>query len=116
MGRQVMRNERMNEAIYNGLPIVFVSDGTTAEEINLDGLEGKRMIYKSAKLTFYDAKICVPLKAGQYLCFLDSYYASLEWDTELYGWNVYIDDDGNRKSELFPSAWAELPKLEEATE
>ncbi len=29
----------MNEAIYNGLPVVFISTGTTAEEINLDRLE-----------------------------------------------------------------------------
>lgn len=36
----------MNEAIYNGLPAVFISAGTTAEEINLDGLEANRMIYK----------------------------------------------------------------------
>ena len=29
----------MNEAIYNGLPVVFISAGTTTEEINIDGLE-----------------------------------------------------------------------------
>ena len=73
------------------------------------------MIYKSVKLTFYDAKVCVPLKTGKYLCFLDSYYTSLEWSEQHHGWNVYIDG-GERKGELFPDAWAEQPELEEATE
>lgn len=29
----------MNEAIYNGLPVVFTGSVSETEEINLDGLE-----------------------------------------------------------------------------
>lgn len=72
------------------------------------------MIYKSVKVTFYDAKVCAPLKSGKYLCFLDTYYMSLEWSAEFHGWNVHTD--GSRENEIFPTAWAEQPEMEATTE
>lgn len=60
-------------------------------------------------LTWYDAKKVVPIKSARCLCWMETYVSELDWSKELQGWNVYLDKDGNRKAEQFPTWWCYAP-------
>lgn len=56
------------------------------------------------KFKIYDAKKVVPKHSGWYLCIMENYATTLNYDAAQRGWNIFSTD---RTNELFPVAWVD---------
>lgn len=62
------------------------------------------------KIKLFDAKEELPKRSGEYLCLVDTYWATLPYSTKHKRFNVYNDDTGPKYA-IDVLFWAELPEL-----
>ena len=64
------------------------------------------------KIKLFDAKEELPKRSGEYLCFIDTYWASLPYSTKHKRFNAY-DNETKPKHAFDVLFWAELPEMPE---